>query len=188
MSLALLLLLFTFYSCNCDSTNDYLTRATSSLVLSQVKGDGAQTQATAFVVDIVNKTVSQYHDPLTLTDPVSSAAAPALGDWAIYQRIGYCHGQGDKSLQVVYVNETQEKVLSATLEPAVSGNGSCEQLVMADINGDGASEMIALLSDNDADTVEVVAYENVEENEPSQVQVSIMRTGFSLIDIVIYNI
>ncbi len=172
MTVTLLLLLFTFHA-GC-STNDYLTRATSSLVLSQVKGDGTQTQATAFVVNIVNKTVSQYHDPLTLTDPVSSAAAPALGDWAIYQRIGYCHGQGDKSLQVVYVNETQEKVLSATLEPAVSqvsGNGSCEQLVLADINGDGASEMITLLSDIDADTVEVVAYENTG-NEPSQNQVS----------------
>ena len=156
-------------------TKDYLTRANSSLILSQIRRDGTQTQATAFVVDIINKTVSQYHDPLTLTDPVSSTTAPAVGNWAIYQRIGYCHGLGEKSLQVVYVNETKEKVLSSTVEPVVPAKGSCEQVVMADINGDGTSEMITLLLDNDLDTVEVVAYGNTGA-EPNQNQVSIPRT------------
>ena len=165
------------YCCVSGKTNQqYLVKANSSLVVTQVKQDGSQTKTSVYVTDNFRQTVTPYSDPVAqLPATQNPTAKPALGNLAFYERIAYCYGAGQsKNPTLLFVNDTKKQIITTEFN-SIGINEQCERIVMADIDGDSSNEVVLLTSLAGNNSVEVVVLQTTGA-APTDTQVKVINS------------
>lgn len=140
----------------------YLIRANSSLIVTQVRLDGSDAKATAYVTDNFKEKITEYASAVTLPAPIQPTAEPNIGTLALYERIAFCSANGENAPLLLHVNQTKHQVITSTMNPLRIGQ--CRQMLMADVTGDGVEEVAVLSAVGGATDMELVVFQTVDQS------------------------
>ena len=155
----------------------YLTKANSSLIVTQARLDGSDAKAVAYVTDNVEETITEYGSAVTLPAAVQPTAEPSVGTLALYERIAFCSANGGNAPLLLHVNQTKRQMVTNTMNPLQIGQ--CRQMLMADVTGDGIEKVAVLSAVGGATDVELVVVQTVD-HSATQSKVRIVLTQLGL--------
>lgn len=164
----LLLVLFSVSESSVGIQKKFLFKANNSICITKIKSDGLA-QVQPYVLSDIDGRITQYSSPVMLPN-IQPTGKPSGGYWTLQESLQYCFSEGSKYPLSVHVNTTEKKIIANKMNTVHIPN--CQQIILADIDGDGENQVIIMATDfnNKTSPVTLVILESID-HSPEKIKV-----------------